>query len=103
MAPKTLPVIAIPATAVHYQSFGDSIFVLKDIKDEKTGLTTKRAEQRFVRLGAKRGDFVSVLEGLSAGEEVATAGVFKLSNGAAVVIDNTLAPNPSLNPQPRNS
>lgn len=103
VAPKTLPVIAIPATAVHYQSFGDSIFVLKDIKDEKTGLTTKRAEQRFVRLGAKRGDFVSVLEGLSAGEEVATAGVFKLSNGAAVVIDNTLAPNPSLNPQPRNS
>lgn len=103
VSPERLAVVMVPATSVYYQSYGDSIFVLKEVKDEKTGTVVKRAEQRFVRLGATRGDFVAVTEGIAPGEEVATSGVFKLGNGTAVIVDNTLAPNPSLNPRPNNS
>ncbi len=57
-------------------------------------------EQRFVRLGEARGDYVEVMDGLKAGEKVVTSGVFKLRSGMSVVIDNTLAPKPSSTPTP---
>lgn len=103
VSPRTTQVVAIPSTAVYYQTFGDSIFVLKDVKDEATGKVTRRAEQRFVRLGEARGDFVSVLQGLAPGEEVATTGVFKLQNGTAVTVDNKHAPKAELAPRPANT
>jgi len=59
--------------------------------------------QQFIRLGEKRGDFVSVLSGLNAGESVVSTGVFKLRNGQVVVVDNSLAPEFKLNPQPENN
>jgi membrane fusion protein, multidrug efflux system len=96
-------VVVIPSTAVYYQPFGDSIFVIKDVTDEKTGQTVRRAEQRFVRLGEARGDFVAVNQGLQPGEEVVTTGVFKLQNGSSVAVDNTHAPKAELAPRPSNS
>ncbi|MSU69798.1 MAG: efflux RND transporter periplasmic adaptor subunit [Opitutaceae bacterium] len=103
IAPEKTSVIAVPVTAVYYQAFGDSIFVAKEVNDGRTGKTVKQAEQRFVRLGEARGDFVAVLSGIKAGEEVATTGVFKLSNGTRLLIDNSLAPKAELAPQPNNS
>ncbi len=97
--PGPLEVVAIPSTAIYYQAYGNSIFVVKT-KEDGSG---KTVEQRFVKLGKSKGDFVSVIEGLEAGEEVATAGVFKLSNGRAVVVDNSKAQTPSLNPTPDNA
>jgi membrane fusion protein (multidrug efflux system) len=49
------------------------------------------------------GDFIAVTEGLKAGDTVASAGAFKLRNGAGVNIDNSLAPNPSKAPTPENN
>ena len=95
--------VAVPATAIYYQAYGDSIFVAVEKKDEKTGETVKRAEQRFVRLGETRGDFVAIESGVQAGEEVVTTGAFKLSNGTKLVIDNSLAPQPQLAPKPANT
>ena len=46
---------------------------------------------------------MAVTEGLKEGETVVSTGVFKLRNGQAVVIDNTLAPPFRENPSPENS
>lgn len=56
------------------------------------------ARQQFVRLGESRGDYVVVIKGLKEGEMVVNAGVFKLRNGAPVVINNDIVPEFSLNP-----
>jgi membrane fusion protein (multidrug efflux system) len=58
--------------------------------------------QQFVRLGEKRGDFVAVLSGLKADEQVVSTGVFKLRNGIPVVIDNSQAPDFEIAPKPEN-
>lgn len=91
VAGERRPVVAIPSTSVIFAPYGDSVYVLDEAKDAagKPGLV---ARQRFVRLGERRGDFVAVTSGLNAGESVASSGVFKLRNGAAVVINNALAP-----------
>jgi membrane fusion protein, multidrug efflux system len=98
--PVRQKVLAIPATAVFYAPYGNSVFVVVDDKEGKGGKTLR---QEFVRLGEKRGDFVAVTEGLKEGDAVVSTGVFKLRNGQSVVIDNTLAPLFRENPIPKNS
>ncbi|NOX80495.1 MAG: efflux RND transporter periplasmic adaptor subunit [Deltaproteobacteria bacterium] len=101
--PLRKQVLAIPATAVLYAPYGNSVFVIEEKKNNKTGRTDKVLRQQFVRLGEKRGDFIAVVSGLKAGEHVAGAGVFKLRNGMTVVIDNALAPEYKLKPRPEDS
>jgi membrane fusion protein (multidrug efflux system) len=101
--PETERVLMIPATAVLYAPYGDSVFVVEDKKDEKTGTAGKVLNQRFVRLGKTRGDFVVVVSGLDVDQTIVTTGVFKLRNGMSVVVDNKLAPNFQLAPKPANS
>lgn len=101
--PETEPVLMIPATAVLYAPYGDSVFVVEEKKDEKTGLTGKVLNQRFVHLGKTRGDFVVVTSGLNAGQTIVTTGVFKLRNGMGVVVNNQLSPNFQFAPKPANS
>lgn len=101
--PATEQVLMIPATAVLYAPYGDSVFVVEDKKDEKTGAVGKVLNQQFVRLGKTRGDFVVVDSGLNAGQTIVTTGIFKLRNGMAVVVDNKLAPDFQINPKPADS
>lgn len=101
--PDTLKVLPIPATAVLYAPFGNSVFVIDEKKNEQTGETQKVLRQQFVILGQARGDYVDVTDGLKNGETVVTSGVFKLRSGSHVVIDNTLAPKASLEPHPKDS
>ena len=101
--PETERVLMIPATAVLYAPYGDSVFVVEDKKDEKTAAAGKVLNQKFVRLGKTRGDFVAVASGLEAGQTIVTTGVFKLRNGMSVVVDNKLAPSFQLAPKPANS
>jgi len=49
-----------------------------------------------------RGDFVSVIDGLKADQEVVTAGAFKLRNGIPLKVNNLGAVQPSLDPHPEN-
>ena len=98
--PRKEPVLAIPATAIAYAPYGDSVFVIEKKKDPKSGKESEVIRQQFVRTGETRGDFVTVIQGLKAGETVVSSGVFKLRNGMPVVINNTLAPKPELNPTP---
>ena len=101
--PETEPILAIPSTAVLHAPYGDSVFVISDVKDEKSGKTVKQVQMTTVRLGLTRGDFVAVTAGLKEGQTVATSGVFKLKNGSPVAVDNTLAPDAQSAPRPPNS
>jgi membrane fusion protein, multidrug efflux system len=93
------PVVVVPATAVLFAPYGDSVFVLEEKKDE-AGRTSTVAKSKLIRLGERRGDFVAVSEGLAAGETVVSSGAFKLRNGMAVVVNNALAPEAQLSPKP---
>jgi membrane fusion protein (multidrug efflux system) len=101
--PEQAQVFTIPATAVLYAPYSDSVYVVDEKKDEKSGQDSMVLRQQFVRLGEKRGDFVAIVSGLKGGETVANTGVFKLRNGQQVVIDNTLLPDFKLQPQPENN
>jgi len=92
-------VLAIPATAVLYAPYGDSVFVVEEKKREKNNPPGKIVRQQFVRLGEKRGDFIVVSSGLKDGETIVSTGGFKLRNGQTVVVDNTLAPEFKLMPK----
>lgn len=101
--PDAKRVLPVPATAVLYAPFGDSVFVVEPQRDPDSGTEKQVLRQQFVRLGEARGDFVDVIDGLASGETVVTSGVFKLRSGAGAVIDNTLAPAASLDPTPGDS
>jgi membrane fusion protein, multidrug efflux system len=101
--PAQHEVLAIPVTAVSYAPYGDSVFVIDETKDEKSGKSQQVLRQQFVRLGVARGDFVDVVDGLKAGQQVVTSGVFKLRAGMPVMIDNKLAPPAQLSPTPKNA
>ncbi|HZP58850.1 MAG TPA: efflux transporter periplasmic adaptor subunit, partial [Opitutaceae bacterium] len=101
--PAKNKVLIIPETAVLNTPYGDSVFVVDDVKDPQTGQDSKVLRQQFVQLGVTRGDFVAVVSGLKAGETVVTSGVFKLRNKEVVIINNTLAPVAQVAPKPTDS
>jgi membrane fusion protein (multidrug efflux system) len=101
--PVTDKVLPIPATAVLYAPYGDSVYVVETVSDADTGAKQLVARQQIVRLGVQRGDFVAVVSGLKAGDTVVTSGVFKLRPGTPVVVNNSVAPDSKLAPTPGDS
>jgi membrane fusion protein (multidrug efflux system) len=95
-------VVSLPASAISYAPYGDSVFVVTDLKDAN-GQTYRGVRQQFVKLGSSRGDQIAVVSGIKPGDEVVTSGVFKLRNGAAVVVNNSVRPANNLKPKPENS
>ena len=95
-------VLAIPATAVLYAPYGDTVFVIDEVEDEASGKKQQVLRQQVVRLGDTQGDFVAVVTGLNEGDSVVTSGVFKLRPKMAVVVNNTLAPDAQMEPNPAN-
>jgi membrane fusion protein (multidrug efflux system) len=95
-------VIALPASAINYAPYGDSVFIVADMKDSK-GNTYRGVRQQVVKLGASRGDQIGVISGINPGDEVVTSGVFKLRNGAAVQVNNKVQPENSPHPNPEES
>jgi membrane fusion protein (multidrug efflux system) len=92
-------VLQVPATAVIYAPYGDSVYALAEKGDGKGGNSIV-AQQKFVRLGERRGDFVAVVSGLSPGERIVSSGGFKLRNGMTVAVNDALAPEAELAPRP---
>jgi membrane fusion protein (multidrug efflux system) len=92
--------ITLPASSISYAPFGDSVFVVEDVKGAD-GKTYRGVRQQFVKLGASRGDQVAVTTGLKPGEEIVSSGTFKLRPGAAVRVDNKIQPanNPTARPE----
>jgi membrane fusion protein (multidrug efflux system) len=94
--------IELPASAISYAPYGDSVYVVTDMKDKK-GQTYRGVRQQFVKVGSSRGDQVAILSGINPGDEVVTSGVFKLRNGAAVQVNNKVKPSNSPAPNPADS
>ena len=95
-------VVALPASAISYAPYGDSVFVVGDL-DGPGGKNYRGVRQQFVKLGGARGDQVAVVSGLKAGDEVVTSGAFKLRTGAAVHVRNETLPANETAPKPEDN
>jgi membrane fusion protein (multidrug efflux system) len=98
--PESEAVLAVPATAIVYASYGNSIFLAVEGEAGPDGVKPLLAEQRTVRLGLRRGDFVAVTAGVNAGEKIVTNGAFKLRTGTPLVPSSQGVTAPELNPKP---
>jgi RND family efflux transporter MFP subunit len=97
---QTRQVVALPASAISYNPYGDAVFVLQPAsdpgRDEDQGSNGEAngpkevfvANRIFVKTGETRDPKVEILAGVKAGDMVVTAGQLKLRDGARVVIDN---------------
>ena len=95
-------VIPLPAPAISYAPFGDSVFIVSEMKSP-SGQLYKGVRQQFVKVQGARGDQVGVVSGINPGDEIVTSGVFKLRNGAAVAVNNKIQPANSPNPKPEDN
>jgi membrane fusion protein, multidrug efflux system len=106
--PQQGSLVTVPVTSLVHASYGDSVFVVEDKKvdpaaEAAPGATPgKVARQQFVRVGASRGDFVAIVDGVTAGQDIVSAGAFKLRNGSNVVVNNDVKVDPQLSPHPEN-
>ncbi|MFI5371832.1 MAG: efflux RND transporter periplasmic adaptor subunit [Candidatus Eisenbacteria bacterium] len=96
------PVVALPTSSINYAPYGNSVFIVEDLKGPG-GKTYRGVRQQFVRLGPSQGDVVSVLDGVKPGQEVVTSGVFKLRTGVSVTVNNAVQPSANPSPKPEDS
>ncbi|MDD2737842.1 MAG: efflux RND transporter periplasmic adaptor subunit [Methylomonas lenta] len=83
---KSIPVLTLPDTAITYNPYGNSVFL---IEQTDQGLTV---QSRQIVSGQSREGRVEIISGLQAGDRVVSAGQIKLRNGMPVTIDNQPAP-----------
>lgn len=81
-------VLTLPREAVTFNTYGDSVFLVEE-KDGKP-----QVQRRQIQTGAVRGDAVSVISGLRAGDRVVSAGQVKLMNGQEVQVKGGSASTP---------
>ena len=104
--------LTIPQTAVTYNPYGSTVFVIEK-GDASAGSASAPAsaasgasgqltvKQVFVQTGPTRGDQVAITKGLTAGQQIVTSGQVKLKNGTPVVVDNSVVPANSPDPKPQ--
>jgi membrane fusion protein (multidrug efflux system) len=99
---KPRDVIPLPASAINYAPYGDSVFVVAEMKDQK-GNTYRGVKQQVVKIEGSRGDQVAIISGINPGDEIVSAGVFRLRNAAPVLVNNSVQPGNNPNPKPDES
>jgi membrane fusion protein (multidrug efflux system) len=120
--PEENNVLALPQTALTSSLYGDYIFVVQAAKPAETppadaakpaadAVATPEQKpaaeeqpalvlsQVFVKPGRRNSGLVEILQGISSGDEVVTAGQNRLFNGMSVAVDNTIDPTKPANPQ----
>lgn len=100
--PTRESVVMVPATAVQFAPYGDSVFVIKTLKDPQ-GKEFLGVHEVVVTLGKTRGDQIEIVKGLNQGDEIATSGIFKLHEGGAVKVENSVQPGNNPAPKPTDS
>jgi membrane fusion protein, multidrug efflux system len=100
--PEAKEVVAIPSSSVHYAPYGDSVFIVSNLKSPE-GKTYKGVTEQFVKLGQSKGDLTAVISGLKPGDEVVTSGVFRLRSGGEIIVNNKTKPGSDLSPNPSDS
>ncbi|HVA15744.1 MAG TPA: efflux RND transporter periplasmic adaptor subunit [Stellaceae bacterium] len=94
--------ITLPQTAVTYNPFGSTVYLVDDKGKGANGQELLVARQVFVTTGDTRGDQVEVTKGIKAGDTIVTAGQIKLRNGSPLKVDNAVQPSDDANPKPSN-
>ncbi|MGY6633687.1 MAG: efflux RND transporter periplasmic adaptor subunit [Alkalilacustris sp.] len=89
--PEEEGVIALPQTAVTTSLFGDFAFVVRPREDDEDTLEVR---QIFVQLGRRDGGRIEIVDGISEGDRVVSAGQNRLSNRGAVRLAETETPRP---------
>jgi membrane fusion protein (multidrug efflux system) len=92
--------LTLPQTAVTYNPYGETVYLVDDKGQDPQGRPQLIARQVFVTAGLKRGDQVAILSGVEDGQTVVAAGQMKLRNGSPLLIDNTIRPTADANPLP---
>jgi membrane fusion protein (multidrug efflux system) len=95
-------VVPLPASAINYAPYGDSVFVVVQMKDAK-GNSYRGVRQQVVKVEGSRGDQVAIISGINPGDEIVSSGVFRLRNGAPVQVNNSVKPDNSATPKPEDS
>jgi hypothetical protein len=72
--------LTVPEQSIVLRPAGKVVYVIADVDGQK------KAQQKPVRVGAKRSGRIEILEGLAGGETIALDGAGFLTNGAAVAI-----------------
>jgi membrane fusion protein (multidrug efflux system) len=98
LLPQQEDVITLPQTAVSYNPYGDSVFLVHESESD-SGETELTVERKFVQTGATRGDQIAIVDGVEVGDRVVTSGQLKLRNGSRVKIDNSVTPSNDPDPQ----
>ncbi len=94
---EEIQAVVVPVSALRKGPGGDHVFVVGPAQEGKT-----RAQARLVQTGPMLGDEVLILSGLTAGEQVAASGSFKLREGVQVAVaapQNTAVANPHTSPE----
>lgn len=99
---KPRDVIPLPASAINYAPYGDSVFVVAEMKDQK-GNIYRGVKQQVVKIEGSRGDQVAITSGINSGDEVVSSGVFRLRNAAPVLVNNSVKPGNNPNAKPDES
>lgn len=89
--------LTLPQTAISYNPYGSTLFIVESVE----GADMPQAKQVFVTTGDRRGDQVSILEGIDEGTQVVTSGQMKLKNGTPLIIDNSVTPANDIAPTPQ--
>jgi membrane fusion protein (multidrug efflux system) len=94
--------LTLPQTAITYNPYGDTVFVVEESGKGPGGKPVLTVRQVFVTVGPRRGDQVAIVEGVSERETVVTSGQLKLKNGSRVIINNKIQPTNEAAPTPPN-
>ncbi|WP_310452606.1 efflux RND transporter periplasmic adaptor subunit [Sulfuritalea sp.] len=86
--------LTVPEQSVVLRPAGKVVYVIAEADGQK------KAQQKPVKVGAKRGGRIEILEGLAGGETIALDGAGFLTNGAAVAIKEAAKPAAALTPNP---
>lgn len=92
--------ITLPRSAISFNPFGATVFLIDNKATDAQGKPRPVAKQTFVTTGEARGDQVSIVKGLNAGDLIVTSGQIKLRNGSPVIIDNSIQPSNNAAPEP---
>lgn len=92
--------LTLPQTAVTFNPYGESVYVLEEGGKGADGKPVLTAKQTFVSIGETRGDQVAIVKGIKAGDLVATSGQLKLKNGSPVIVNNSVQPSNDTAPVP---
>jgi len=98
---KPIPYLTLPQSAISFNPYGEIVYIIENAGKDDEGKNKLIAKQRFVITGEKRGDQITILDGVKEGDKIVTSGQLKLHNGSQVTINNTIVPsnNPAPTPQ----